>query len=63
MLERIAGSRKKKSAHLMLARQFGFGGPSLERAFASASVDVALVAQATIQPFKPSMKAGGALDR
>jgi hypothetical protein len=57
MLERIAGSRKKKLAHLILARQFGFGVPSLERAFASASTDVALVAQATIQPFKRNMKA------
>lgn len=58
MLERIAGARKKKSAHLLLARQFGFGVPSMERALASASADVALVAQAAIQPFKRKMKEG-----
>lgn len=58
MLEKIAGARKKKSAHLFLARQFGFGVPSLDRAMASASADVALVAQAIIQPFKRKMKAG-----
>ncbi|WP_088343912.1 MULTISPECIES: S8 family peptidase [Rhodomicrobium] len=58
MLERIAGARKKKSAHLGLARQFGFGVPNLQRAMASASADLALVAQAVIQPFKRKMKQG-----
>ncbi len=58
MLQRIAGARKKKSTHLELVRQFGFGVPRLERAIASASADLALVAQAAIQPFKRKMKVG-----
>lgn len=49
--ERIAGARKRKAAHIALARQFGFGVPNLERALPSARNDLALVAQATIQPF------------
>ncbi len=58
MRERIAGAKKKKAAHLALARQFGFGVPNLERALQSASSDLALVAQATIQPFILPMKRG-----
>lgn len=58
MRERIAGAKKRKSAHLALARQFGFGVPSLERALQSASSDLALLAQATIQPFILPMKRG-----
>lgn len=58
MRERIAGARKRKAAHIALARQFGFGVPSLERALQSASSDLALVAQATIQPFVLPTKRG-----
>ena len=58
MRERIAGAKKRKAAHIALARQFGFGVPSLERALQSASSDLALVAQATMQPFVLPTKRG-----
>lgn len=58
MRERIFGARKRKAAHIALARQFGFGVPSVERALQSASSDLALVAQATIQPFVLPTKRG-----
>jgi len=58
MRERIAGAQKRKAAHIALARQFGFGVPSLERALQSASSDLAMVAQATIQPFVLPTKRG-----
>lgn len=58
MRERISGARKRKAAHIALARQFGFGVPSLERALQSAGSDLALVAQATIQPFVLPTKRG-----
>lgn len=58
MREHIADAKQRKSAHIALARQFGFGVPDLNRALASASSDLALIAQATIQPFMRSTKTG-----
>jgi len=58
MRDHIAGAKKRKAAHLALARQFGYGAPSLDRALSSASSDLALVAQATIQPFIRRTKPG-----
>lgn len=49
----VAGGKIARSA---LRRKFGYGMPDLPRALASASDDLALVAQADIQPFnRPSI--------
>ena len=45
------GSHPIKRARYEMVRRFGYGVPSLERALASASNDVALFAQAEMQPF------------
>lgn len=58
MSAHIAAAKKRKSAHIALARQFGYGVPSLDRALASASSDLALVAEAEIQPFMRRTKMG-----
>jgi hypothetical protein len=52
MLRRFNGCGGRKSRHILLAREFGYGVPSLERALASASSDLALIAQAEMKPFK-----------
>ncbi len=54
----IGSAKKKKSAHIALVRQFGFGVPNLPRALASARADLALIAEATIQPFIRGKKMG-----
>jgi hypothetical protein len=46
------GVSSSKKAHYELVRRFGYGVPSLERAIASARNDLALFAQAEIQPFR-----------
>jgi len=51
MRERFETCRSKKDC-IALARQFGYGVPRLDRALASAQNDLALIAQARIQPFK-----------
>jgi hypothetical protein len=51
MRERLRTCTGKKAC-IALARQFGYGVPSLDRALASAQNDLALVAQANIHPFK-----------
>jgi hypothetical protein len=56
MKERIRACKGTKKDAIALSRQFGYGVPSLERALASAENDLALVAQASIQPFKRSQK-------
>jgi hypothetical protein len=58
MQKHIAGAKKRKAAHIALARRFGYGVPGLERALASASSDLALIAEATIQPFFGPTKPG-----
>ncbi len=58
MREHIARAKKRKSAHITLARQFGYGVPNLDRALSSASSDLALIAQAEIQPFIRGTKMG-----
>jgi hypothetical protein len=50
MLAELNATQSKRARYVM-ARRFGYGVPSLERALASASNDVALFAQAEIQPF------------
>jgi hypothetical protein len=45
-----------KSDRISLAREFGYGVPSLDRAIASAQNDLALVAQSHIHPFKRERK-------
>jgi hypothetical protein len=52
MLRHFKGCGGRKSRHILLAREFGYGVPSLERALASATSDLALIAEAEIQPFK-----------
>ncbi|MFM9850376.1 MAG: S8 family peptidase [Hyphomicrobiaceae bacterium] len=52
MQRRFKGCGGRKGQHILLAREFGYGIPSLDRALASASSDLALLAQAEIQPFK-----------
>ncbi len=47
-----------KTRALLLAREFGYGLPSLDRALKSARSDLALIAQATIQPFFMPTKPG-----
>lgn len=51
MRGRLAADDTKR-AHIALARTFGYGVPRLERALASAGNDVALIAEAYIQPYK-----------
>lgn len=46
-----------KKERVALARHFGYGVPQLERALSSAKNDVALIAQAYIQPFKKEERA------
>ncbi|HEY0837142.1 MAG TPA: S8 family peptidase [Azospirillum sp.] len=57
MRARLRACRGRKRECIALARQFGYGVPRLDRALASAQNDVALVAQAHIQPFKRERKA------
>jgi hypothetical protein len=56
MKERIKACKGTKKDAIALSRQFGYGVPSLTRALASAENDLALIAQATIQPFKRDLK-------
>lgn len=49
---------KGKTRALLLAREFGYGAPSIERALNSARGDLALISQATIQPFIMPTKEG-----
>jgi hypothetical protein len=49
---------KGKTKALLLAREFGYGVPNLDRALASSQSDLALVSQATIQPFAMPTKKG-----
>jgi hypothetical protein len=58
MRERFKAAHNSKMKHILLAREYGYGVPSLARALASAQSDLALVAQATMQPFKRPMKPG-----
>ncbi len=58
MQERIAGAKRRKAAHIALSRQFGYGVPQLDRALSSASSDLALIAEAAIQPFYRPTKQG-----
>ena len=51
MGQRLRACRRKRDC-IALARQFGYGVPVLGRALASAQNDLALVAQAHLQPFK-----------
>ncbi len=51
MRANLRGSGDRKRARLRLARRYGFGVPSLERAVRSANDALTLVAQATISPF------------
>jgi hypothetical protein len=57
MLDRFR-QHKGKTKALLLAREFGYGVPNLDRALASARSDLALVSQATIQPFIMPTKPG-----
>ena len=49
---------KGKTKALLLAREFGFGVPNLDRALKSARGDLAVVSQATLQPFVMPTKPG-----
>ena len=57
MLDRFQINKGKKKA-LLLAREFGYGVPSLDRALQSARSDLAIISQATIQPFRMPTKTG-----
>lgn len=57
MLARL--HRKSKKECIMLARQFGYGVPQLERALASAQNDLALISEAYIKPFKKEVNDKG----
>lgn len=57
MLDRFRQQPGKTKA-LLLAREFGYGVPNLDRALKSARNDLALVAQKTIQPFIMPTKPG-----
>ena len=57
MLDRFKADKGKKKA-LLLAREFGYGVPNLDRALQSARSDLAIISQATIQPFRMPTKAG-----
>lgn len=52
MKQRIKQCKGTKRDCIALSRHFGYGVPNLARALASAENDLALVAQAEIQPFK-----------
>lgn len=56
MKARIRSCKGTKKEAIALSRQFGYGVPSLARALASAENDLALVAQASIQPFTRNQK-------
>jgi hypothetical protein len=58
MRDRFKSAKGRKALHIALAREFGYGVPSLDRALASAESDLGLVAQAVIQPFKMATKLG-----
>jgi len=51
MRAHLRGAGTGKKARLRLARRYGFGVPSLERALRSAADALTLVAQATLSPF------------
>lgn len=51
MVSQFKGCKKKKGLARQLLRHFGYGVPRLERALASAQNDLALIAQAEIQPY------------
>jgi Subtilase family len=57
MLDRFR-QHKGKTQALLLAREFGYGVSSLDRALKSARGDLALISQATIQPFIMPTKTG-----
>lgn len=57
MLSKLRGKNKKEC--IMLARQFGYGVPQLERALASAQNDLALISEANIKPFKKEVNDKG----
>ncbi len=57
MQERFKTNKGKKKA-LLLAREFGYGVPNLDRALLSARSDLAIISQATIQPFFMPTKIG-----
>ncbi|PTC23457.1 peptidase S8 family protein [Pseudomonas aylmerensis] len=57
MLAKLRGKTKKEC--IMLARQFGYGVPQLERALASAQNDLALISETYIQPFKKELNDKG----
>jgi hypothetical protein len=56
MRQRLRSCNGRKRQCVALARQFGYGVPNLQRALASAENDLALIAQAEIQPFKRERK-------
>lgn len=56
MRQQLKACKGKKKDCISLARHFGYGVPNLKRALASAENDLALVAQAEIQPFKREHK-------
>ena len=51
MLAKLEASTSKKQ-RIVLARHFGYGVPSLERALASADNDLVLIAQQELSPFQ-----------
>jgi Subtilase family len=57
MQDRFKTNKGKKKA-LLLAREFGYGVPNLDRALHSARSDLAIISQATIQPFHMPTKTG-----
>jgi hypothetical protein len=59
MRERLRACNRKKKGCIALARQFGYGVPRLDRALSSAQNDLALIAQADIQPFKRERRLNG----
>lgn len=58
MLDRLTGANGMRERKL-LVRTFGYGVPSYRRATASATCDLALIAQRTIQPYRREQ--GGAV--
>jgi hypothetical protein len=56
MKQRIKACKGAKKDAIALSRQFGYGVPSLARALLSAENDLALIAQAKIQPFRREFK-------
>jgi hypothetical protein len=57
MQDRFKTNKGKRKA-LLLAREFGYGVPNLDRALQSARSDLAIISQATIQPFRMPTKVG-----